>query len=388
MKNIFQTLKDLENQISSLKEYELISLEKAKGRILAKDLYARKNLPSFDNAALDGYAFNYEDLNEALKIKGTIFAGDKNTYEINKNECFKIMTGAKIPKNADTILMIEDECIENSKLIIKKPPKKHNAYRYKGEELKKDELLLKKGTRLNARHIALLSSQGLYKIQVIRKIRVGIFSSGDELKEPWRDCDEESIYNANALPLLAMLKTCDTSYLGIIKDDFSTTKEALKNTNFDLLITSGGASVGEADFMEKALDELGFTPLFKGLKARPARPTKLYQKDKNLVLILPGNPMAAYLSAFIFTKKIINLLSGNLEKPLKIHALMGSDLKVKSGRNNLILGNLENEVFYPFNDGKYGSGMILPLINSEFLLISEEERTEFKKDEKITILKL
>ncbi|MCW1360344.1 molybdopterin molybdotransferase MoeA [Campylobacter jejuni] len=388
MKNIFQTLKDLESQISSFEEYELISLEKAKGRILAKDLYARKNLPSFDNAALDGYAFNYEDLNEALKIKGTIFAGDKNTYEINKNECFKIMTGAKIPKNTDTILMIEDECIENSKLIIKKPPKKHNAYRYKGEELKKDELLLKKGTRLNARHIALLSSQGLYKIQVIRKIRVGIFSSGDELKEPWRDCDEESIYNANALPLLAMLKTCDTSYLGIIKDDFSTTKEALKNTNFDLLITSGGASVGEADFMEKALDELGFTPLFKGLKARPARPTKLYQKDKNLVLILPGNPMAAYLSAFIFTKKIINLLSGNLEKPLKIHALMGSDLKVKSGRNNLILGNLENEVFYPFNDGKYGSGMILPLINSEFLLISEEERTEFKKDEKITILKL
>ncbi|WP_348518188.1 molybdopterin molybdotransferase MoeA [Campylobacter sp. CCS1377] len=388
MKNIFQTLKDLESQISSFEEYELISLEKAKGRILAKDLYARKNLPSFDNAALDGYAFNYEDLNEALKIKGTIFAGDKNTYEINKNECFKIMTGAKIPKNADTILMIEDECIENSKLIIKKPPKKHNAYRYKGEELKKDELLLKKGTRLNARHIALLSSQGLYKIQVIRKIRVGIFSSGDELKEPWRDCDEESIYNANALPLLAMLKTCDTSYLGIIKDDFSTTKEALKNTNFDLLITSGGASVGEADFMEKALDELGFTPLFKGLKARPARPTKLYQKDKNLVLILPGNPMAAYLSAFIFTKKIINLLSGNLENPLKIHALMGSDLKVKSGRNNLILGNLENEVFYPFNDGKYGSGMILPLINSEFLLISEEERTEFKKDEKITILKL
>lgn len=388
MKNIPQTLKDLENQISSLKEYELINLENAKNRILAQDLYAKKNLPSFDNAALDGYAFNYADLNEALDIKGTILAGDKNTYEINKNECFKIMTGAKMPKNADTILMIEDEYIENGKLIIKKPPKKHNAYRYKGEELKKDEILLKKGTKLNARHIALLSSQGLYKIQVIRKIRVGIFSSGNELKEPWCDCNEESIYNANALPLSALLQNCDTSYLGIIKDDFNATKEALQNTNFDLLITSGGASVGEADFMEKALDELGFTPLFKGLKARPARPTKLYQKNKTLVLILPGNPMAAYLSAFIFARKIISLLSGNLENPLQIQALMGSDLKVKSGRNNFILGNLENGVFYPFNNGKYGSGMILPLINSEFLLISEEEKTEFVKDEKITILKL
>ncbi|KRS92502.1 molybdopterin biosynthesis protein MoeA, partial [Campylobacter coli] len=115
-------------------------------------------------------------------------------------------------------------------------------------------------------------------------------------------------------------------------------------------------------------------PLFKGLKARPARPTKLYQKDKTLVLILPGNPMAAYLSAFIFARKIIALLYGNLENPLQIQAFMGSDLKVKSGRNNLILGNLEKGIFYPFNDNKFGSGMILPLIQSEFLLISEEEK--------------
>lgn len=388
MKNIFQTLKDLEKQILFIEEYEVISLEKAEGRILAKELYAKKNLPSFDNAALDGYAFNYADLNEPLSIKGSILAGDKNTYEIGKNECFKIMTGAKMPKNSDTILMIEDEFIENNKLIIKKPPKQHNAYRYKGEELKKDEFLLKKGTKLNARHIALLSSQGIYKIEVVRKIRIGIFSSGNELKEPWQVCDEESIYNANALPLFAMFKNYNTSYLGIIKDDFDATKKAFKNTNFDLLITSGGASVGEADFIEKALSELGFIPLFKGLKARPIKPAKLYQKDKKLVLILPGNPMSAYLAAFIFAKKIINLLGGNLENPLKFHALMGSDLKVKSGRNNCILGNLENEFFHPFNGGKYGSGMILPLINSEFLLISEEEKMEFKKGEEITLLKL
>ncbi|HED4594125.1 TPA: molybdopterin molybdotransferase MoeA [Campylobacter jejuni] len=386
MKNIFETLKDLEDQISCLDESELISLEKAKDRILAKDLYARKNLPSFDNAALDGYAFNYADINEALEIKGTIFAGDKNFYTVAKNECYKIMTGAKIPKNADTILMLEDEYIEENKLIIKKTPKQYNAYRYKGEELKKGEILLQKGTKLNDKHIALLASQGLYKIEVIRKIRIGIFSSGNELKEPWQECDEESIYNANALPLLTMLQ--NASYLGIIKDDFKSTKEALENTNFDLLITSGGASVGEADFMEKALDELGFTPLFKGLKARPARPTKLYRKGENFVLILPGNPMAAYLSCFIFAKKIINLLSGNLDNPLTFYGKMGMDLKLKSGRNNLILGNLEKDIFTPFNENKFGSGMILPLIKSEFLLISEENTSELKKGDEITLLKI
>ncbi|MBM0637038.1 molybdopterin molybdotransferase MoeA [Campylobacter sp. VicNov18] len=386
MKNIFQTLKDLENQISSLNESEFITLEEAKDRVLIKDLYAKKNLPSFDNAALDGYAFNYADLNAPLTIKGVIFAGDKKFYEIKKNECYKIMTGAIMPKNADTILMLEDECIQNNKLIIKKIPKQYNAYRYKGEEVKQNELLLKKGTKLNEKHIALLAAQGIYKIEVLRKIRIGIFSSGNELKEPWQECDEKSIYNANALPLINMFK--NAAYLGIIKDDFLSTKKALEQADFDLVLTSGGASIGEADFMEKALKELGFTALFKGLKARPTRPTKLYQKDKKIVLILPGNPMAAYLACFIFAKKIIALLSGNLENPLNFYAKMGKDLKLKKGRNNLILGNLKKDVFIPFNDNNFGSGMIIPLIRSEFLLISDEDTGELKQGDEIRLLKI
>ncbi|MBZ7939359.1 molybdopterin molybdotransferase MoeA [Campylobacter sp. W0014] len=388
MKNLFETLKDLEKEITPLEEIEIISLENAKNRILAKDLYAQKNLPSFDNAALDGYAFNYADLKEALSIKGVIFAGDNQTYKIGKNECYKIMTGAKMPKNADTILMIEDEYLENGKLIVKKIPKQFNARRLKGEELKKSEFLLKKGTRLNSRHIALLASQGIYKIEVVRKIRVGIFSSGNELKEPWQICDEENIYNANALPLITMLNHCEIQYLGIIKDDFNIVKDTLLKTNFDLLITSGGASVGEADFLEKVFDELNYETIFKGVKARPARPTKLYKKDKQLALVLPGNPMAAYLSCFIFARKIIDLLCNASHKSCKISAKMGTDLKIKKGRNNFILGNLEDEFFIPFNNNQFGSGMILPLISSEFLLISEEDVEIYQKGDQIQLLKL
>lgn len=388
MKNLFETLKDLEKEITPLEEIEIISLENAKNRILAKDLYAQKNLPSFDNAALDGYAFNYADLKEALSIKGVIFAGDNQTYKIGKNECYKIMTGAKMPKNTDTILMIEDEYLENGKLIVKKIPKQFNARRLKGEELKKGEFLLKKGTRLNSRHIALLASQGIYKIEVVRKIRVGIFSSGNELKEPWQICDEENIYNANALPLITMLNHCEIQYLGIIKDDFNIVKDTLLKTNFDLLITSGGASVGEADFLEKVFDELNYETIFKGVKARPARPTKLYKKDKQLALVLPGNPMAAYLSCFIFARKIIDLLCNASHKSCKISAKMGTDLKIKKGRNNFILGNLEDEFFMPFNNNQFGSGMILPLISSEFLLISEENIETYQKGDQIQLLKL
>lgn len=390
MKNVFETLRDLEKQIKALDEFELVSLEYAKGRFLYEDLKARKDLPSFDNAALDGYAFNYADKDEPLSIKGTIFAGDTHSYELGKNECYKIMTGAKMPKNADTILMLEDEKLQNQKLIISKEIKQNNAHRYRGEELKKDELILKKGEYLTAAKIALLSSQGLYKIKVFRKIKIGIFSSGDELKEAWEFCSDENIYNVNALALNALFSEshCEVSYLGIIKDDFISTKNSLEKQNFDLLLCSGGASVGEADFMENALISLEFKALFKGIKARPARPTKLYEKNEKYVLILPGNPMAAYLACFIFGLKILRLLCGNSDNELKIFAKMGKTLKLKSGRNNFILGNLKEGLFYPTNDNRFGSGMIKPLIQSQFLLISNENQAELKEGEELNLILL
>lgn len=387
MKNVFETLKILEQNVSCLNSYELISLENAKGRILAYDLKAEKNLPSFDNAALDGYAFNYNDKDEPLQIKGTIFAGDKSEYSIAKNECYKIMTGAIMPKNADTILMMEDENLQDDKLIIQKKPKQYNAYRYKGEELKRGDNLLKKGTKINAKHIALLASQGIYKIWVLRKIRIGIFSSGNELKEPWQECDEKNIYNANAFALMALFdENCEWSYLGIVKDDLKKTREILERKEFDLLLGSGGASVGEADFMEQTLRELNYESIFSGIKARPCKPTKLYKKDENFVLLLPGNPMAAYLSCFIFGLKLVDLLSGNKNEKLKFRAKMGIDLKLKNGRNNFILGNLKDGIFTPFNENKFGSAMILPLIESCFLLISAENIREILKNDNIELI--
>ncbi|MBS4235685.1 molybdopterin molybdotransferase MoeA [Campylobacter vulpis] len=388
MKNIFETLKLLEEHIAPLKESEIISLENALGRVLACDLYAKKNLPSFNNAALDGYAFNYDDINAPLKIMGTILAGDKTPYKLKKNECFKIMTGALMPENADTILMLEEENLEKGFLVIKTKPKRFNAFRFKGEEQKEGELLLKRGQKLNAAMITLLAAQGIYKIKVIKKPSVAVFSSGNELKEPWEECDSLSIYNANALAVQALLNDYNPCYLGIIKDEFNASLKALQNNQFDLIITSGGASVGEADFMDRALKELEFKEIFNEIKARPAKPTKLYQKDNKLILILPGNPMAAFLSCFIFAKKILNLLEGNTEKERKINALMGEDLKLKARRNNLILGNLENGIFTPFNHNQFGSAMILPLVKSTFLLISKEEQESILKGESVQLIYL
>lgn len=385
MKNIFETIALLKTQIQGVLGYELLSLEKACGRVLACDIKAQKNLPAFNNSALDGYAFKFSDKNEPLHIKGTIFAGDKADYIIEKNECYKIMTGAKMPKNADTVLRVEEATLENGKLLIKVPVRQNDGNRIKGEELKVGENLLDKGRILNPADIMVLASQGIYKVKVVRKLRVGIFSSGNELFEPWQIADDNSIYNANALAINALLSNalCEVSYLGIIKDDLQETKKALSNSHFDLLITSGGASVGDADFMDEALNNIGYKALFTGIIIRPAKPTKLYKKDSNLVFILPGNPLSAFLSCLLVGRALMRLLSGAEFEFDFIEAEFKGNFTVKNGRNNLILGNLENNSFV-VNENL---GIMKPF-KSQYLLISDFSKSEFKDKEKVKILKI
>lgn len=374
MKNVDDTFTFLKEYIKPIKSYELISIEEALNRVLSEDILARKNLPSFDNTALDGYAFAYKDKDKPLSIKGSILAGDTKAYAIGENECFSIMTGAKIPKGADTIMRIEDECIENEKLIIKDCPPRQNAIRFKAEELKEGQLLFKKGEKITAAKIALLASQGIYKIAVVRKIRIAIFSTGDELKEPWQSCSEDMIYNANALGLKAVLKDASVSYLGIIKDDLQACMRALDLYDYDILITSGAASVGVADYLKEALVRLDYKSVFDGVKMKPGgKPTKLFQKGEKLALVLPGNPHSAYLSALIFARKLIALLSACIEEEEAIKVpIKGDDYKIMQGRDNIILGNLVDGYFIPHKPN-YGMAFLLPLVQSPYYALLSEK---------------
>ena len=385
MKNLFETIELLKAQISGVAGNEVVSLENALGRVLAQDLKACKDLPEYDNSALDGYAFKFADKDNPLSVKGTIFAGDKASYTIGKNECYKIMTGAKMPLGADTILRVEDATLENGKVLIKMPIKEKDGHRIKGEELKSGANLMKKGRILGAADIMTLASQGIYKVQVVRKVRVGVFSSGNELYEPWQKADENSIYTANALAISALLSNalCEVSYLGIIKDDLSATKQALANAHFDLLITSGGASVGDADFMSEALLNLGFDALFEGIIIRPAKPTKLYKKGERLVFILPGNPLSAFLSCFLVGRALLRLLGGTSFEFDFLEAEFKGNLALKNGRNNLILGTLQGNSFVA--NENLG---IMKAFNSTHLLISDFSKSEFKNKERVKLLKI
>lgn len=363
---------------------EFASLERATGKILAQDVVTVKNLPSFDNAAMDGYALKFDDFNEPLSVAATVLAGDEAEIALKKGECVKIMTGAKMPINADTVVPFEDAVLQDGKLSPQSKIKKFNALRYKGEEVKAGEILLKKGEILTPARVMMLAAQGIYCICVEREIKIGIFSSGDEVVEPWQNASEEQIYNANGAGIASLLQSFGfaSSYAGIIKDDLENTTRALETAKFDVIITSGGASKGEADFMKMALLNLGFSELFDGVNIRPGRPSKAFIKDKKIVFILPGNPMAAFLMCFLLVVPFLK--STRLEK---FDAVLNQDVKIKSGRQNIVLGSFCDGKFSVTDNNKFGSGMITPLIKSNAVLVTNESLGELKMGEIIKILK-
>ena len=363
---------------------EFASLERVTGKVLAQDVVAVKNLPSFDNAAMDGYALKFDDFDQPLSIAATVLAGDEVEISLKKGECVKIMTGAKMPINADTVVPFEDAILQDGKLSPQSKVKKFNALRYKGEEVKAGEILLKKGEILTPARVMMLAAQGIYCVRVEREIKIGIFSSGDEVVEPWQNASEEQIYNANGAGIASLLQSFGfaSSYAGIIKDDLESTTRSLETAEFDVIITSGGASKGEADFMKTALLNLGFSELFDGVNIRPGRPSKAFIKDKKIVFILPGNPMAAFLMCFLL---VVPFLKGSqLEK---IDAVLNQDIKIKSGRQNIVLGSFLGGKFSVTDNNKFGSGMITPLIKSNAVLVTSESLGELKAGEIVKILK-
>lgn len=380
-----EALKTIFDSVKSSNNSEFVSISMAVGEILAENIIAVKDLPTFDNSALDGYAMKFADKNKPLKVIDAVFAGDSKDTSIKDGECIKIMTGAKMPKGADTVARLEDVIIEDEKVIVTDKTRAYDAFRHRGEEVKAGDELISAGTRLAPAHIMMLAAQGISRVKILVKPKIGIFSSGDEIIEPWQTANENQIYNANAEAIAAILLNFGfkSSYLGIIKDDLNETINSFQNANFDVIICSGGASKGEADYMKTALLSLGFKELFEHINVRPGRPCKAYSKDSKLVFILPGNPMAAFLLAFLLVVPFLN--GKNL---MQVEAEAYQDLKIKSGRQNIVLGTLKDGKFHITDNNKFGSGMILPLVKSNAIYLSDFDQNEIKKGDKIFIYKI
>ncbi len=370
---------------------QFISIENALGKILAKDIVCKKSLPAFNNSAMDGFAYASKDAQKPLKIVSTIYAGDKNIKPcLRENECYKIMTGAKVPNDADTIAPIEKCRVDGEKINPPLELKKGANLRLKGEEAMEGNILLRKGEVLNSSAIALLATQGIVKVEVYCPLKIAVLSTGNELKEPWEQSDEEEIYNCNSYAIISLLKEhgFEAEYCGVVPDNLPKSVELIKNyKNYDVIITSGGISFGDADFMHEAFLQNGLEVAFHGVNIKPGRPIMMGKMKETFVICLPGNPLTAVVNMRLFGINILTKMQG--AKSYYHDVLLAKnakEFKVKNGRVNVVLGKLENGFFKATKDNKYGSGMVSLLCEANTLLVTDENTSQIKENQEVFLI--
>ncbi|WP_304544221.1 molybdopterin molybdotransferase MoeA [Sulfurimonas microaerophilic] len=361
--------------------------------ILATDIYVKKNLPSFDNSAMDGFAFLHSDKGKKLKIVSTVFAGEAHECKIKEGECCKIMTGAKVPEGIDTIAPIENcSDVTAESVVVPENINLGDNLRKKGEELEAGEILFHKGEIVTAAHIALLASQGITTIEVVAPLNIAIVSTGDELKEPWEQANEDEIYNANAFGIKSLLQQFGfkASYIGSIPDDLEQTIQFLSTLkSYDVVITTGGISMGDADFLYQAYVANGLESIFHGVNVKPGRPTMMGKMGTTLVMAMPGNPLTTMLNVFTLSIPALFKKQGATNcYHTPLYAKSAKELKLRSGRDNMVLGSLENGIFTPTRDNKIGSGMLSPLVESNAIAYFADNVEELHKDQFIKIVLL
>lgn len=365
--------------------FEMVSSTEADGRVLAQNISSNKNIPEEDNAAVDGYALLNKKIfvGKEYKIVGVSKPGSPYLKKIKEDNLIKIFTGAYILKSncVDTVYM-EEDCIENNGYVIfKKKIRSKSNIRSKGEDIKKKKLLFCKGKKLKVADIAQLISLGITKIKVYKKIKVGIFSSGDEVANISENKKKYQIYDVNKFLLMSLFKKigCDVSDLGIIKDDYEISKKKLfKNLDHDLLVTSGGISKSSTDNISKILSNLG-NILFWRIKIKPGRPFAFGKLKKTLFIGFPGNPVAVAVTFFMLVIKLIKKMSGNNNfNPNYSYFPANFSMKSKKGRVEWLRGEIKRKVKNNYLEKFYttGSGILSSLSQSEGI-IEVDAKTEY-----------
>ncbi|MBU0672373.1 MAG: molybdopterin molybdotransferase MoeA [Candidatus Margulisbacteria bacterium] len=305
---------------------ELVELPNTLGRVLAENIYSDVNLPPFDRSAMDGFAVNSKDGSKTFLIVEDIPAGKVPKKSIKIGQCSRIMTGAMLPKGADQVIMVEHTLqITSNKIQVTNKSQKSNVSK-RGEDVKKGQLILKKGTKLRPQEAAMLATVGKTLVRVTRKPKVVVLSTGSELVEPSKKPGSGKIRNSNSSMLLVQLKKrdIDAKYLGIARDNFAVTKKLIKKglAQADILLLSGGVSVGDYDFVREVLKSCGVKIHFNKIAIKPGKPTVFGTKGKKLIFGLPGNPVSVLVIFELFVVPAIDQMVGRKTKeklvPMKL----------------------------------------------------------------------
>ncbi len=328
----------LEQALDILKDYitpgktERKSLEECLGLVLAEDVMAQLDMPPFSRSAQDGYAFRSKDSEGAskeqpvrLKVTGKIYAGDFPKKEVNPGEAIRIMTGAMIPAGADCVLRQEDTDEGEEIVQIYKETEAGCSICFKGEEYKKGHILLRAGTKIDAAALAVASGNGIMELPVYARVKAAVVSSGSEVVEPGTPLTPGKIYNTNTIYMKARLKQLGANVVmtRTVGDELGIMREALNEaaSQSELVVTTGGVSVGQKDLTEEALLSIGAKILFHGIAVKPGMPTLAAEKNGVLFLGLSGNPFSAAIPFEMFVREILAVKMGDLDLKLRKETL-------------------------------------------------------------------
>ncbi|EML0423834.1 bifunctional molybdopterin-guanine dinucleotide biosynthesis adaptor protein MobB/molybdopterin molybdotransferase MoeA [Vibrio parahaemolyticus] len=383
--------------VNTVSEIEACKIENAYGRVLAEDIISPVNVPQYTNSAMDGYAIRSDDVDrDSYQVVAEVMAGHAYDQPLQVGQAVKIMTGAPTPLNGDTVVMREQASQEGDKVTFNGAHiKAGQNVRQAGEDLAIGSDVFTAGTRLASPEMGMTASLGFGEANVFRKLKVAVFSTGDEVQAPGTEQKANSIYDSNRFTIMGMLEKlgCEILDFGILEDNEQLMIEALENASAqaDVVMTSGGVSVGDADYIKLALDKLGQIDFWR-INMRPGRPLAFGQINNKPFFGLPGNPVAVMVSFINFVEPALRKMQGEQGwKPLKVNAIATENLRSRQGRTEFSRG------IYELDDtgrltvrttGKQGSGILRSMSEANCLIEISPAIDTVKAGESVTIIPL
>ena len=392
-----RALANILSRITPIADYECISIENARGRTLFEPVIAPFNVPTHNNSAVDGYAIHSSDIptqgSKKLSISGKSFAGDSRAGHLQPSQCIRIMTGAAIPAGVDTVLMQEHVETHKNFIVIDQQLRSGENIRMAGEDLQQDETILQPGKYLTAPDIGLLASIGIAEIKVKRKLRVAIASTGNEVFAIGDQPTYGGIYDSNRYSLQAAMDRPDIEIinLGILEDNPDTLLQRFNEAGkyADMIISSGGVSVGDADHTKTALQTSGQIDFWK-LAIKPGRPMAFGHLGKSVFFGLPGNPVAVMVTFYQFVLPALDKMLGMTDKPIAptIAVKSTENIRKKPGRTEIVRAVLQQDNSGEWSvksTGKQGSGILRSMSLANAFIILEHDRTNIKSGDLVTV---
>ena len=382
-----QILNFINRRSSVINKKEIVNLLDAEDKILAENIYSKISLPPFKNSAVDGYALLKQDLNKTPKNINNIrvAAGDTANHKIKGGEVIRIFTGAKMPSNSTTVVMQENTEIIDNKLFLTKIPIYGDNCRHKGEDISKGSLVLKKGTKIDTKNLNLIAAIGYSKIKVYVKIKIGFYTSGNELVEPTTKLKNSKINNSNYYLLNSLLNKnyITKNFLGNLPDNADKIKKKLLNevSKYNMIITTGGASVGDEDHLIDTLKNNGEV-FFWRAAIKPGRPIAIGKIKKTYIVCLPGNPVSVQLLYAFVVKPLIFKLIGSLINNIKPEKVATNFSMIKKTRRLewlRVSKKLIKDKYVLLKHPKQGSGMITSISYSDGVVEIPENVNLIKK---------